>query len=165
MSRYPTKNRDSLDVRLWQRVDKTDYCWNWTGKFSEKGYGAMRYHGRRILVHRAAWELANGPIPPDLCVLHRCDNPACVRPDHLWLGTRTDNNKDMTAKGRHAHVGVPSEKCHTCKLTIAQVREIRAIYATPEKHPSFAEVAKRFGVHATNIGNIIAFRTWKHVTP
>lgn len=92
-----------LAARLWARVEKGDGCWNWTGKAAaEDGYGLLQGPDRRLVrAHRLSWELANGPIPAGQWVLHRCDNPRCVRPDHLFLGTVVENVADMMAKGRH----------------------------------------------------------------
>lgn len=75
-------------------------CWLWVGT-TVTGYGQLTFGRKRWLAHRLAWEAFRGAVPGDLCVLHRCDVPACVNPDHLWTGTRLDNNRDMTAKGRH----------------------------------------------------------------
>jgi hypothetical protein len=92
-------------LRFWPRVNKTDDCWLWTGRVNKKGYGVFdrREAGERRsyarLAHRIAWELTHGPIL-NLSVLHRCDNPPCVRPDHLFLGTNDDNMKDASSKGR-----------------------------------------------------------------
>lgn len=94
----------SLAERLWAKVDRTESCWIWTGGTNIKGYGCIGLGERgrgKALAHRVSWELAFGPIPDGLWVLHHCDNPPCVRPDHLWLGTAADNNRDMVAKGRH----------------------------------------------------------------
>lgn len=90
--------------RFWAQVQKSNECWLWTGaKQTTGGYGIMHVSNIRHRAHRFSYELHNGPIPPGLCVLHRCDVPACVNPDHLWTGTRADNTKDMIKKGRAAY--------------------------------------------------------------
>lgn len=93
------------EKRFWAKVNKTDRCWLWTGAGGEKGHGVFSWDGRQGGAHRFSWELHKGPIPDGLHVLHNCpdgDNPACVNPAHLWLGTIADNNRDMFAKGRGA---------------------------------------------------------------
>ena len=108
--------------RFWGNVypGQADDCWEWHGTLRADGYGQIRIGASNVLAHRLAWQLAVGPIPDDLCVLHRCDNPPCVNPDHLWLGTHADNMHDMFAKGRerivlrerthckHGHAYTPS---------------------------------------------------------
>lgn len=89
-----------LADRFWSKVDRSADCWLWTGARTPTGYGAL--HGQERLAPRMAWTLSVGPIPMGLQVLHRCDNPPCVNPDHLWLGTQQDNMADMIAKGRAA---------------------------------------------------------------
>jgi hypothetical protein len=96
----------SPEIRFWAKVQKTEGCWIWCGGQDKNGYGIIRA-GQRA--HRRSWELHFGPVPKNLWILHHCDNPSCVRPDHLWLGTVTDNNADMIAKGRHRHGVVPPE--------------------------------------------------------
>jgi hypothetical protein len=86
--------------RFWEKVDKSGDCWLWTGHRGCKGYGAAWAEGRHQAAHRVSWELAFGAIPDGLHVLHHCDNPPCVNPDHLWLGTNSDNQRDCVAKGR-----------------------------------------------------------------
>ena len=86
--------------RFWDKVNKTDGCWLWTGSRDRKGYGRISIDRSPALVHRVAWTLEHGAIPPGMCVLHKCDTPGCVRHDHLFLGTIADNNRDMFAKGR-----------------------------------------------------------------
>jgi hypothetical protein len=103
------KHKTPLHERLWRKVDKRgpDECWPWTAGSNKTGYGTIQAEdkSRPFLVHRVAYEAVTGPIPAGMCVLHRCDNPACCNPAHLWLGTQLDNIADMNAKGRHGNVG------------------------------------------------------------
>lgn len=90
--------------RFWGKVRKTDTCWIWTGaRTSKKGksrYGNISFQGKRWLAHRFSWMIHNGKINKNMCVLHHCDNPPCINPDHLFLGTIADNNHDAIKKGR-----------------------------------------------------------------
>lgn len=91
--------------RFWDRVQKTKSCWNWMGCTTSSGYGMVQCRSisqQPLLCHRVAWSITNGPIPGDLHVLHKCDNPSCVNPAHLFLGTQCDNNRDRDRKGRTA---------------------------------------------------------------
>lgn len=102
-------------------------CWLWTGSKNAKGYGQISIAwSKPAFTHRVAWMIAHGEWPGELCVLHRCDVPACCNPDHLFLGTRADNNADMRAKGRAGFSPRGGEECGKAKLTWQQVREIRA---------------------------------------
>jgi hypothetical protein len=86
---------------FWNRVDETPECWIWAGDFTHAGYGHVNHKGKTRMAHRMAYELEYGmPIPKDKWVLHKCDNPACVRPDHLYLGTPKDNARDAVERGR-----------------------------------------------------------------
>lgn len=91
---------EKAEERFWKFVDKTDDCWLWTGGTYKFGHGNFKSHETKTGAHRFSWELHNGPIPDNLHVLHRCDVPSCIRPDHLFLGTRQDNARDMALKNR-----------------------------------------------------------------
>lgn len=158
--------RGTLAQRFWPKVDRhgPDECWPWLAAQAGKGYGWIgggRERGHQgLYAHRVAWELAYGPIPEGLCVCHTCDNPACVNPAHLWLGTVQDNSDDMVAKGRvpsYAHrIG---EAAHNVKLTEAQVREIRSLVPGH----TYAELGQRFDVHWSTIGDVVRHRSWAHI--
>ena len=94
-----------VEQRFWDKVKKTDSCWIWKASYRGNGYGGFRWNGKMVSASRASWIIKNGEIPRGegyhgLCVLHRCDNRRCVRPDHLFLGTNKDNVLDCWRKGR-----------------------------------------------------------------
>ena len=92
---------ESLSL-FWAKVDKSGECWTWTGARDPRGYGRLGRGRKTLFAHRFSWEEENGPIPNGLFVCHSCDNPACVRPSHLFLGTQKDNIRDMMSKNRGA---------------------------------------------------------------
>lgn len=150
--------KPALLDRLYKHIQKTDTCWIWTGSKSG-GYGNTAVNGKAQRVHRIMWTLYNGPIPKGMCVLHRCDNPPCVRPDHLFLGTKMDNVSDMIAKGRDRFVK-PSALHYRAKLTQADIEYIREKLSGPRKRGDGVALAKQFGVTAATICSIIKNRTW-----
>jgi hypothetical protein len=162
-------NSANIKERFWPQVEKTENCWLWRGPVDGPGYGRLYLSkpGNKNFkegTHRISWELHNGPIPDGLWVLHHCDNPPCVRPDHLFLGTATDNIRDCVRKGRHRS-NPPRGKQHprwSAKLTvrdIAQIRELRLEGWSQDR------LATMFSVTRSNISLILSGKTWPHLSP
>ena len=107
------KRYRTVKERFWDKVEKSSGCWMWLGSKGSHGYGQTSNRGGYILAHRMSWELAYGTIPTGMCVLHKCDNRECVNPNHLFIGTKSDNTQDMMRKGRN-YTGVRETKTH-CK--------------------------------------------------
>lgn len=175
-----------LAGRFWPRVAFGDGCWNWTGKRNGGGYGVVNVEGKTPLAHRVAWSLVNGPVPEGQRVLHRCDNPSCVRPDHLFLGTQADNLADMRQKGRakpgpgakadQAAINRPrgddhwsrrnpelvrrGERHHKAKMTAEQVIELRRLSS---EGWSLARLAERFGIRISTASYIVRRETWRDI--
>lgn len=108
------KNHSAVEQRFWAKVEPMmddRGCWVWSGARTRQGYGHLACDGQFIRASRLSWLIHNGEIPPDLCVLHRCDNPPCVNPAHLWLGTKRDNTRDMLEKGRGFSLGRTKTAC------------------------------------------------------
>lgn len=146
--------RKPLEERFWKKVDKSggpDACWLWTGTKTNRGYGRIRIESRMKSSHRVSYELYKGAIPDGLCVCHHCDNPSCVNPDHLFVGTHTDNMHDKAIKGRNS----------LTKLTEDQVCEIRVRITNGETQTS---LAKEFGVIQQTISHVKCGRTYRHIT-
>ena len=141
---------------FWGKVDKTGGCWLWRGNLSPGRYRYGRFsngRGQWLRAHRIAWELTNGPIPAGLFLCHRCDTPACVNPDHLFLGTHADNMADRGAKGRQ----LKGERHHKAKLTAAQVADIRARYGRIR----VGYLAAAYGVNRSTIHRIVRGGGWQ----
>lgn len=159
-------NRQPVAARFWQRVDKrgTDDCWNWTAGTGSHGYGQLSIDAIPKLTHRIAWELANGPIPDNLHVLHKCDNRLCCNVNHLFLGTNLENIQDMVKKDRQAKgKDKPDQKGEanvTSVLTAQEVIEIRERCAKGENQHELANI---YGVSQGHISNLYRRVTWKHI--
>ena len=190
--------RTPIKERFWKKVKKgaSDECWLWTGTREPRGYGKIAddYDSDTgfvpLAAHRVSWELHNGSIPPGLCVLHKCDNPSCVNPKHLFLGTNKDNSQDMVRKGRASPGGttrlfgdlnpmrrIPSlakrnyenmakrgtafgGRIKTTKLHDSDIRQIRM---DRQSGVSLGELAVRFHVDPSTISLICNRKRWKHV--
>lgn len=158
ISRHHDAN-DTIAVRFWAKVVKggEGECWLWSGLRNACGYGKIRFDGHRHFAHRLSFALHYGVTLSTEHVLHSCDNPACVNPAHLSLGTHAANMADMKKKGRQPKGGAR----YRMKLTDDAVRSIRSRHGGGV---SVASLARGFGVSRWHISNIVAGKAWKHVT-
>ena len=155
------------EQRFWQYVKKTETCWLWIGAKREFGYGVIHLKriGRKSYIeraHRLSWQMHRGPIPDGLFVCHSCDNPACVNPDHLFLGTHQDNMNDCSSKKRYDCVKRPKGELHgNHVLTDEMVLQLRREYAL---EPFFLRIyAKRYGISIATTHKILRRQAWKHI--
>jgi len=153
------------EPRFWKKVNKTGTCWLWKDPDPSNGYGKFSYQGHVMGAHRASWLIHYGAIPDNLWVLHRCDVHACVRPDHLFLGTHDDNMADMTTKQRaafqqHPENALKGEQHGNAKLTENDVREIRRLRAIGVSRMA---VARMFGISQSSVKKITGRYSWAHV--
>ena len=160
--------------RFWDKVKKSSGCWIWCGSKRSKGYGAFVYaRGGEVVqgrAHRYSYELHKGKIPAGLCVLHRCDNPACVNPDHLFLGSIADNNADMVSKGRHVRGATYTDPLlcnyergeghHAAKLTESDIRMIRN---QKKSGLSYSKLSRMHGLAVGHLFRIVTRKAWRHV--
>ncbi len=161
---------EMLQARFWAKVQVTadaDGCWLWTARARySRGYGAFSaQQGKQTGAHRFMWELTQGPIPAGMFVLHHCDNPPCVRPDHLFLGTARDNAIDMARKRRTGRDAHPEAYSHlngdgnpAARLTQTAVTEIRRRYAAGGILQR--ELAEEYGVQQTTVSSVILRKNW-----
>lgn len=159
-----------LSDRLWSKVDRSagpNACWPFTGKCQSGGYGVQHVGGkpgRTIYAHRLVYRITTGTDPIGKAVCHRCDNPPCCNPAHLFLGTIGDNVRDMVAKGRHRTphrwAGPVGEQVGGAKLTAEKVREIRRRSASGEGSCALGRV---YGMDSSSIRQIVRRVTWRHV--
>jgi hypothetical protein len=130
--------------RFFNKVNKTNSCWNWTHSTNKFGHGMFSFQGKTLGAHRFSFELHKGPIPSDLFVCHSCDNPACVNPSHLWLGTAKDNVQDMISKNRYNNGGGNRNK------RIGPKKKIKTPFGVFE---SRKQAAEKLGIKAPSLGD------------
>jgi hypothetical protein len=165
---YDWRGRETISQRFWRRVVKTDGCWFYPNADRPERYGIVTQRGLKQIHHRAnrlSWELHYGPIPDGLWVLHRCDVPACVRPDHLFLGNRSDNMRDAAQKKRLNMQREPGRfrdlNRSRSPLSLDSVASIRARYAAGGI--TLKALGDEHGVTKYAIWRIVHGRNWKDV--
>ena len=155
---------DGLRRRFWSKVDTTGDCWIWLAATARHGYGSIHIMvcGQLYILaaHRVAYLLANGTLGAASVMCHRCDQPRCVRPAHLWQGTQKDNARDRDAKGRCHPLRNVGECNGSAKLTPSLVRDIRARHAAGE---TYYRLAKEYGVDIKTMYRVVRGLTWKEV--
>jgi hypothetical protein len=148
-------NSDLLKYTLFNRSRLAENgCWEWIGYYGSGGYGMMSRAGKNQRAHRISYEVYKGPIPKGMVVRHSCDNPACINPDHLTLGTQKDNVADREARGRRV---VNGEAIGTSKLSEKDVLEIRASTESNDV------LAKRYGIDPSNVWLVRTGKSWRHI--
>ena len=161
---------DDVVDRFWAKVDRRgpDDCWEWQAAERSKGYGAFKVGGHAELAHRVIWTITNGSIPNSLFVCHHCDNPGCVNPKHLFIGSHSDNMRDAYYKGR---IKMPAnsvsfrygkgENNPNSKLTDADVLDIRRLYA--DGGVTYRSLSEYYGVDHTLIYQVVRRKRWTHI--
>lgn len=149
-----TEKANPVDL-FWAKVRTGRGCWEWTAYVHHTGYGYFQYNGVVQGAHRVSWQIHHGPIPEGMRVCHHCDNPLCVRPDHLFLGTDADNAHDRDRKGRNINKRGPAHPL--AKLTAADGAAIRAASAAGESRNS---IARRLGWSRTTVSAVLQGRRW-----
>lgn len=156
------RNHATVEERFWRNVQKTESCWFWLGTKSRNAYGIIGLGGRDkkyITAHRLSYKMHHGDIPDKCVVMHSCDNPSCVNPDHLSIGTYKDNALDAIAKGRHARITPKGSKNGKSVLN-----EQKVLYIRSRPDVSHAKLAAELGVSASCIRGVRSGRTWGHIT-
>lgn len=147
--------------RFWAKIKKTEGCWLWQGATNKKtGQAQFNYEGKNTQAYRVAWILTNGVIPDGFYVCHHCDNPACVRPDHLFLGTALDNSQDRDNKGRG--IQPTGENNGMSKLKAEDVKEIKDLLKQPFYGLS-KQICEKYGIHRHTLDAIKEGKTWREV--
>lgn len=140
-----------------KKIDKKELCWEWNASLTHDFYGRFRTSLKTLLSHRVSYSIFKGEIPEGMCVCHKCDNPKCCNPDHLFLGTVKENSNDMISKGR----SLAGSKNHKSKLTENDIKEI--VLMRLETGLSYPKIAKIYNVTPSAIRFIFIGKNWKHL--
>jgi hypothetical protein len=154
-----TGTDEKFAARFWSKADRTGNCWEWTAYRKPGGYGQFTVRkGVFYNAHAVSYALTHGPIPPGMSICHRCDNPPCVNPDHLFLGTQYDNAIDMFAKGRATRSrGTDRANARLTDETVRQIRSAGLYWGL------IRDLSEEYGVSTTTIRGIRTRKKWRHV--
>jgi len=139
----------SSEARFWKSVEKTNYCWIWIKQKNRRGYGKFSLKNKTIAAHKYSYELVKGAVPDGLYVCHKCNNPSCVNPDHLYAGTNSQNTLDSVVSGTH----------RTAKLNFEMAQQIRKIYAGGGVTQK--QIGEKYGVGGDIVSEIVNHKIWK----
>lgn len=151
--------QNNLSILYTKCIKQPNGCWIWTAGKTSRGYGMMNYQNKKQYAHRLSYQYSKGPITNGLHVCHSCDNPSCINPDHLWLGTNYDNILDKMKKGRAKTARRLGSQNHYAKLDEQQVKEIKSLLGKI----SHSKLAKQYNVSKSTINAISAKRNWSHI--
>jgi hypothetical protein len=157
MGRKINRPCNTSPERLWRdtAVNPTTACWEWLG-VRENGYGRIRWLGKMVATHRLAWALTHGPVPPGMVVCHRCDVRQCCNPDHLFVGSVSDNAQDMVRKGRHPDR--TGERHPLAKLTNSAISEMRSLAGMGVRQ---CDIARKFAADPSMVSKILRGLAWR----
>lgn len=147
-------------ARFFEKVQITPGCWEWAGAKNSNGYGNFYWDGKYQAAHRVSFKIHTGDIPKGIFVCHACDNPACVNPSHLFLGTPLDNTTDMISKGRGGPASKKGSGHLNAKLTDDDVRQIRRMRA---QGMFLKVIGEKFGITEGNVSYIASRKSWPHI--
>lgn len=155
----PKNHITNIEDRLHTYIRRTSTCWIWTGYKGHYGYGKVTDDdGKQVRAHRYLYEMFKGKIPKGMNVLHKCDNTACVNPEHLFLGSQKDNVKDMMSKGRGGYKKFCGEAHHNRKLDMNKVKKMREMWES--KKYSQYQIASKFNISQQVVSKVVNYKAW-----
>ncbi len=148
---------------FWDRVDRTGDCWLWKRGRTKKGYGELKIYGKTWYAHRLSWSITNGEITAGIKVLHRCDNPPCVNPDHLFLGTSLDNTRDMISKGRDCPPPTFIGANHP-RAILTEDQAMDILNRADPKKRNLSALAREYHISLQSVSRIARGKSWCHLS-